>query len=416
MKVCIVGSGISGLAIANLLSSKGHDVVVYEQASQIGGLIKCTKEDGNLFHRVGGHVFNSKNQEVLDWFWSFFDKGNEFLKARRQARIFIDNSYINYPIENHLYQLEPEKVRIIITELLNRNESQGYSNFADFLRGTFGTTLYNYYFKPYNEKIWNVSLDTIPLDWLEGKLPMPNVSDVFLNNILRQSESEMVHATFYYPKQNGSQFIVNRLAQNINIKTQKEFISAFQNENGWIVNDEIAFDRIVYTGDIRELDNKIISPDTDLISHLNVAKTFSFNGTSNALCYTDPSNDSWLYFPEKKYLAHRIIYTGNFSVSNNASNEKTCVVEFSGRQEMDKMKKEIAKMPGNLKPIAFNYEPNSYIINSANTRQVVDSIKSHLEPRGVYLLGRFAEWQYYNMDKCIEAAFEVANEIDGIHK
>ena len=72
MKICVIGSGISGLSVANMLN-KTHDVTVYEKHQQIGGLIKCTREDGNLFHRVGGHVFNSKNQEVLDWFWSFCD-------------------------------------------------------------------------------------------------------------------------------------------------------------------------------------------------------------------------------------------------------------------------------------------------------------------------------------------------------
>jgi UDP-galactopyranose mutase len=30
---------------------------------------------------------------------------------------------------------------------------------------------------------------------------------------------------------------------------------------------------------------------------------------------------------------------------------------------------------------------------------------------GIYLLGRFAEWEYYNMDKAIEAAMKLDREI-----
>jgi UDP-galactopyranose mutase len=46
--------------------------------------------NGNLFHLVGGHVFNSKNETVLEWFWRFFDKDKEFVKASRNAKIFLN--------------------------------------------------------------------------------------------------------------------------------------------------------------------------------------------------------------------------------------------------------------------------------------------------------------------------------------
>jgi len=132
------------------------------------------------------------------------------------------------------------------------------------------------------------------------------------------------------------------------------------------------------------------------------------NGTSNVLCETDPNNLSWLYLPEAKFKAHRIIYTGNFSSTNNeGSNRTTCVVEFSGKQDQSEMFEELKILPGNLKALAFNYEPNSYIIQNETTREDILHLKSLLKPYRIYLLGRFAEWEYYNMDKCIEAAMEL---------
>jgi protoporphyrinogen oxidase len=64
MQVAIIGAGISGLAATNLLKEKGIGAVVYESKAEPGGLIRCTTEKGNLFHRVGGHVFNTKNAQV----------------------------------------------------------------------------------------------------------------------------------------------------------------------------------------------------------------------------------------------------------------------------------------------------------------------------------------------------------------
>ena len=62
-----IGSGISGLSISQMLSKK-NNVTIYEKGDKIGGLIKCDIIDNVLFHKVGGHVFNSKNTEVLNWF------------------------------------------------------------------------------------------------------------------------------------------------------------------------------------------------------------------------------------------------------------------------------------------------------------------------------------------------------------
>lgn len=85
MKYAVIGAGVSGLSMAGMLLKKGHEVVVYERGSRPGGLIKCTEVQGNLYHRVGGHVFNSRRQEVLDWFWSRFDRERDFVSARRRA-------------------------------------------------------------------------------------------------------------------------------------------------------------------------------------------------------------------------------------------------------------------------------------------------------------------------------------------
>jgi len=39
-------------------------------------------------------------------------------------------------------------------------------------------------------------------------------------------------------------------------------------------------------------------------------------------------------------------------------------------------------------------------------------LKNDLEKYNIFLLGRFAEWGYYNMDKCIENAMALASKIN----
>ena len=415
-KAIIIGSGISGLSISHLLA-KEYDVQVLERSAKIGGLIKCDRIDGNLFHRVGGHVFNSKNPEVTEWFWEHFDKEKEFLLALRNAKILFSGQLIGYPIENFLYQLPPHLVKDIVKELLAISKAgyktpDAYGDFQSFLIGNFGETLFRLYFGPYNTKIWNTDISKVPLEWLEGKLPMPNIDDVIISNIVKLEETEMVHARFYYPVRDGSQFIVNRLAENLNIATSCNVESIKYKSGKVSVNNDQDADVMVYCGDIRMLSSIIETDNSELSDALNQVSKLPSNGTSNVLCETDDNDISWLYLPEEKFKAHRIIYTGNFSSSNNeGSNRKTCVVEFSGKHSEEDMLKELALLPGNLKALAFNYEPNSYIIQQKDTRSKIEVLKNLLAANHIYLLGRFAEWEYYNMDKCIESAMALSKTL-----
>lgn len=417
-KATVIGSGISGLSISKMLSEK-YDVEILEQSDKAGGLIKCDRINGNLFHRVGGHVFNSKNQTVLNWFWNHFNRDQEFLQATRNAKILLNNRLIGYPLENYLYQLPENELKPIIEELIEviakgKSENTNYDNFKDFLIGNFGENLYRLYFGPYNSKIWNTDISKVPLEWLDGKLPMPKIKEVIVSNIIRKEETGMVHSLFYYPKRNGSQFIIDRLAEQQKINLSYIVSKIATSADQLIINDKnIITDVIVYCGDVRKLKSIIDINDDALNEALKSVTNLPSNGTSNVLCETDGNDISWLYLPEKKYKAHRIIYTGNFSDTNNeGTDRKTCVVEFSGKQDKEEMINELQSLPGNLNPLAFNYEPNSYIIQEKQTRSKIENLKTSLAKYNIYLLGRFAEWEYYNMDKCIEAAMELSNRLN----
>jgi protoporphyrinogen oxidase len=414
-EIAIIGAGISGISAARMLSRK-HRVCVFEKAARPGGLVKCDRIQDNLFHRVGGHVFNSKNPQVLDWFWSFFDRDKEFLKARRNAKILFQGKLIGYPIENYLHQLDKDFVSAVLNDFLSPEykpeDPMSYPDFASFLNSNFGNTLYEAYFRPYNEKIWNRDLKEIPLAWLHGKLPMPDLKSMLLSNIVVQEESDMVHSTFYYAREGGSQFIADRLAEGLDIRLNAEISGIIKTNEGYRIGEEGPFDLIVFTGDVRQADRMF--PDSEAAKLAGqTLKNLPSNGTSNLFCETDPGDVSWLYLPGPETKAHRIIYTGTFAESNNRGSKRhTCVVEFSGQYSYEFMCEEVKKLPGNMEPLDWNYEPNSYIVHDHRSANLLTEAKNALKGEGIFLLGRFAEWEYYNMDKAIEAAMALEKELE----
>ena len=418
MKVAIVGAGISGLSAASFLTENKHEVTVFEASHKPGGLIRCDIVAGGLFHRVGGHIFNTRIEKVASWFWSKFDREKEFIKADRNAKILMDSRLVGYPIENHIYQLPGEKVKRIIHELMlldGRGQKAPffYRNFEQFLLGNFGETLYQTYFRPYNEKIWRTELSEISLEWLEGKLPMPNYREILLKNITRETETEMVHSTFYYPLNGGSQFIADRLSEKLNIRFNTR-VTHCEAYNGKLRLDGQVYDAMIYTGDIRRMNSMLNIPDTELESSLKSVSNLPSNGTSNLFCETDSTDISWLYLPEPSTRAHRIIYTGNFSPNNNPPNgRKTCTVEFSGEVSKEEMEREITGLPGNLRILDMNQEANSYVIQTEGVREKIENTRFLLRKYQIYPVGRFAEWEYYNMDKAIESAMDCVENYFG---
>jgi len=411
-RIAIIGAGISGLAAANCLKNS-FDVTVFEADKKVGGLIKCDRVDGNLYHMVGGHVFNSRRNDVLEWFWNFFDKEKEFTKSTRYATIFLDK-HVDYPIENHIYQLEPEIIQEIISDLilLIKASETKPANFEDFLKSRFGETLYNLYFKPYNEKIWKRDLSSVPLTWLEGKLPMPTIEEILYNNFQREKEMTMVHSSFYYPKINGSQFLADRLSEGLKIVNNTTVEKIIREENGqYKINDaNDRFDIIIYTGNVKELPATLRNSklDESIVKGIN---NLEYHGTTTVLCKMEPLPYSWIYLPSPDYLPHRIICTGNFAESNNSGNNKTVTVEFTDYHSKEDILFNLRKLPYSLEYIKHKHTEFTYPIQNISTRELINDAKLRLEDDNLFLLGRFAEWEYYNMDAAIGAAIDLSKKL-----
>lgn len=410
MKMAIIGAGVSGLTAARLLKDK-YNVKVFEKDSRPGGLIKCRRVNGSLFHTCGGHVFNSKRQDVLDWFWKQFSQDEDFTKTDRNSVVFMgDGRQIPYPIENHMYLFDQNTQKSFIGDLIQMVKCGNVEsdNFEDFLRNRFGETLYQIYFKPYNEKVWRRSLKHVPLTWLAGKLPMPTVEEMIYNNFNHVEEKSFVHARFWYEKIGGSQFIADTLAKGIDILYNADIERIELVADGWNVNGEL-FDKVIFCGNIKQMPSLIQG--VDINRYVNEIDALEYHGTTSAFCEIDANPYSWIYQPSTAHESHRIICTGNFSKTNNstdvAQGRITGTIEFTDAISKEDIFLNLSRMP--LHPTYLDHQFNKYTypIQDENTRGMIKTLKKDLSAKGFYFTGRFADWEYYNMDVAMGAAMDL---------
>ncbi len=412
--MAVIGAGVSGLSTAHYLKNR-YEVTVFEKENRPGGLIKCRRVNGNLFHTCGGHVFNSKRQDVLDWFWSKFNREKEFSKADRNSVVFMDGGKeIPYPIENHMYLFDGETQKKFIDDLvvMTKNEGEKPHNFEEFLKSRFGETLYDMYFQPYNEKVWRRDLKQVPLSWLEGKLPMPTVAEMIYNNINHVKEKAFIHATFWYEKTNGSQFIADKLAEGLNIHFNADVDSIKYSGQKWTVCGE-EFDKVVFCGNIKDM--ATMMDGFDISTYKEQIEALEYHGTTAVFCEIDKNPYSWIYQPSRNHESHRIICTGNFAASNNDATTPegriTATIEFTDEICKESIFDNLSYIPLHPKYLDHKFNKYTYPIQDANTRDMIKNLKKDLAHAGFYFTGRFADWEYYNMDVAMGAAMDLCKTI-----
>ena len=93
-----------------------------------------------------------------------------------------------------------------------------------------------------------------------------------------------------------------------------------------------------------------------------------------------------------------------------ANDRITATVEFTDEISKDSILENLTRIPLNPKYLDHHYNQYTYPIQNAYTRDVIKSLKETLAPKSFFFTGRFADWEYYNMDAAIGAAMDMVND------
>lgn len=406
MRIAVIGAGISGLTIGRLLQSRGFDVTIYEKESAIGGIARTREINGVAYHLTGGHCFNSKYKDVLDFVFNNVLRKDEWHKVERKSRIYFKNHYVSYPIEfamKEIASFDLELAKNMIKDYFSTG-AEDRTNLAKWFESKFGKTLAEEYFIPYNEKIWNQKADAMLPDWVEDKLPLPNKDD-FAESLLKVNKDTMPHSSFYYPNSNNQNAFIDGLSTGLNVKLNTAVSSVSYSGGQWVLNGESEFDLLVNTMPLNLFPSVFVDAPLELI---NAASTLKYNKVSTMLWKTSGIDDTWTYYPSDESLFHRHIHIGNFF----RPKQNYTITEAVGDHSFEKMVEEGKRFDYLLEPIDYHVSKHAYVVFDKHFKDAKKVIMEYIsEKPNLYTLGRFGEWEYYNMDVCIKSAIELSKKI-----
>lgn len=86
-------------------------------------------------------------------------------------------------------------------------------------------------------------------------------------------------------------------------------------------------------------------------------------------------------------------------------------IEFTDYISKEDIDKNLLSIPFSPKYIAHTYTRYTYPVQNDSTRRMIYELKCLLKSENMFLLGRFAEWEYYNMDAAMGAAMDLSEQI-----
>lgn len=379
--VIIVGAGFAGAVLAERLAHRDKQVLVIDSREQIGGNAYDYMQDGILIHKYGPHIFHTNYKEVFDYLSNF----TKWYKYEHKVVGHIKDKVVPIPfnlesIEECFDQDKSVKLKAIlkqtygdgkkvpIMELL-KNEDEDIKELADFI--------FENVFKYYTMKQWGLEADELD-SAVTARVPV-NVSydDRYFNDEYQ-----------YMPKE-GYTKIFEKLLENENIELRlntysKDLISL---KNGKIFFDGELFEgKLIYTGAIDELFDYSLGELPYRSLDLKLERkdgTYQKKATENYPC------------PKEERAYTRITEYKHF-MENEIEDLTYIHIEYPMAYDRNA---QIGNIP---------YYP---VFTEENDRRYKSYVELANNYENLILIGRLAEYRYYNMDAIVKKALEVASTL-----
>ena len=375
--IIIVGAGYAGAVSARRLAEKGKRVLVIEERTHIGGnAYDELDEQGVLIHTYGPHIFHTKNKTVYD----FLGRFTEWIPYHHKVVGNIYGKFIPIPFNLNSIRMvyEKEKAENLIEKLikaygretsipilkLRENDDKDIRELADYV--------YENVFVKYTGKQWGVKPNEID-EAVTARVPV----------ILTEKDGYFTDEYQAMPGSGYTKLFENMLAHpNIDIRLITSAKDCLKFEDGSILFECTEFNgEVIFTGMADELFNRCFGA----LPYRSLRFEFSYHNTDS-------------YQPE--------------AVVNYTVNE-----DFTRITEFKKMTGQKVEGTTIMKEYSLNFEPDTgllpyyAILNDENKALYEKYAKLAADYKNLHLLGRLAEYKYYNMDAITEKALELCERM-----
>ena len=437
--VAILGAGPAGLSAAYHLKGKS---ILIEKEDRVGGLARSKEIEGFVFD-YAGHIFFTQDRYASKLFKKLLGDNINF--KNRDAWVYSKNIYTRYPFQANTYGLPKGVIMDCIIGLMNAKNGNGRvpRHFEEWMDATFGEGIVRHFMKPYNQKVWAFPLNKMTYEWISDRVMMPDVKEVIEGALKLRMVEFGPNSKFAYPLKGGSQaladsflphlkktdVLLNSEVVEIDLKEKVVMLEARGTGQGSRGKKEIGYEKLISSLPLPlliALCNKVPKNVKKAAEELEFTSVYCVN---LGIDHPEITEKNWIYYPEKDITFQRLFVQSNASphVVPDGNSSVTAEISYS---KFKKVSKEglIDRVIDDLIRIKFIQKASDivvsdlldikygYIIFERERRRKVDIIHKFLRENDIIPIGRFGEWEYYNMDHSILSGKMGAEEINRCKK
>jgi UDP-galactopyranose mutase len=412
-KVLVLGAGLSGLSAAYHL---GQDCTLLEKGARAGGLCLSEKFPPGFTFDHAIHILYTKDAYCTGLIKRLL--GKNISRQERESWIFSNRVFTRYPYQANLHGLPQKTVKECVDGVISARRARPIKqeNFREWIYATFGEGIAGNFMVPYNEKVWGYPLEKMGHGWIEGRVPVPSVREVLEGSRRPQEKRYGPNSEFWYPEKGGINALAAALAEKVkNIRLGCEVTAISAGRKTVTINGEteMRYEKLISSIPLPRLVSLIEDAPASL-RRLSARLASNTVITVNIGLRRKPALPyHWVYFPEREYVFHRVSFPHNFSASmappgcGSVQAEITCskhkrVIEGAVMEDTVSglCASGIIEEKDIIHKSSFRLEP-AYVIYTLDHAETVSAMHQKLNACGICPIGRFGDWEYYNMDQSI---------------
>ncbi len=427
-EILILGAGLAGLSAA--WHGGGR---ICEKSDICGGTCTSARIDGYTFD-LGIHVLHTQDARVLKLLEQ--DLAVRLPQQRRSAWNYSCNTLTRYPFQANTFGLPIPVVKECLVSFIEarcaakHNANQTFDNYEDWIIATFGAGTAKHFMIPYSKKFWTVPPAEMTTDWMDVRIPVPDLEEVVEGALTNQEKGFGPNAVFRYPANSGIAAIPDAFVNTgLDITVNKEAIKIDMSRKEVEFSDGTItkYNVLIATIPLPELVGIVDAPQ-------QIRKAASKLRHNSVLCVNigidrpKVSNCHWIYYPEEKFCFFRISFLKNFGTSMAPDGKSSICAEvaYSSEQPIDKQSvaetviKDLiaAKVLNNddrIELIDLRDIRYAYVIYDHNRNQGLRIIRDFFGGNSIILAGRYSSWEYQWMDDAILDGKRASEEAFGLN-
>jgi protoporphyrinogen oxidase len=424
--VAVIGAGIAGIGASLAAEEAGRDVLVLEAEDGPGGLVRTDGHDGFGFDRTG-HFIHLKNDLLRD---RLAAAAVPLDRIERRSAVLVGETLVPYPIQYNLWALgSPATARAVLAELAEPDPAAGAAaTFEELLVTSWGETLCELFFRPYNEKLWGRRLAELPADCVGAYLPAVDL-ELAAAGAREPTDYAGYNGTFLYPSSgrlgDAAEALAAPLAARARYGCAVTAIDVGERALETADGGSVEFEALIATvplDDLLVLLGEWPAPELFAAAEiLNVC--VGFRGAVRI-----PHH--WMYVPDADLPFHRIGLPGNVNARTCPAGCASVSVEYthpaagvplSGEavagRALDHLEELGLVDVEEILVVAQRLISPAYVVHRSPGRPELEALREQLAAAGVILAGRFGTWDYLSIEESFEsgwragAAVRAANRV-----